>query len=164
TMGADLMRRRKFAPSAAGRAVLRTRLAGVPNDGSQEAACRAKAAAIGVEVVAVFHDDKSGDRLDRDGLWSAIDVIKEGRADLLLVHSFDRLSRSQFDMGVIVNEVHGAGGEIVSATQGWMDGPTGLSDFAAGVAWMAQYHAGYDAGYEQCEREHAAEDAGRLGA
>ncbi|MGI8476453.1 MAG: recombinase family protein [Thermomicrobiales bacterium] len=124
-------RRLKFDASTATRAVILTRLSkerenGALSHGSQEAECRAKAAALGVEVVGVYRDDLSGDRLDRAGLWDAVDAIRDGRAELLIVHCIDRLSRGgQDQLGQIVYLVRKAGGDVVFASQDLPAGPIG---------------------------------------
>ena len=69
---------------------------------TQEAGCRRKVAALGGVVVDVFRDTVSGDRLDRDGLWRAIELIKAGDADALMTYAVDRLGRDQVQQGVIV--------------------------------------------------------------
>ena len=92
---------------------------------TQEAGCRAKVAALGGVVVAVFRDTQSGDRLDRDGLWQAVAQIKAGEADALMTHSVDRLGRDQLQQAVIVYEVRKAGGDYLSATEDLAAGPLG---------------------------------------
>jgi len=66
----------------------------------QIATCRAYADREGLEVVATFADRaKSGASfIDRDGLLDLMRAAKEGKFDILLVESLDRLSRDQEDL------------------------------------------------------------------
>src|SRR5262245_24330579 len=95
------------------------------NHGTQEAGCRRHAAAIGAAVAAVFRDNICGDRLDRPGLRLALDMLRAGEADILLVYALDRFSRNQVQQAIIVSEVRRAGGEVISATEDVGAGPLG---------------------------------------
>jgi len=92
---------------------------------TQEAGCRRKVEAMGGVVVAVFRDTVSGDRLDRDGLWAGVDLVRAGKADALMTYAVDRLGRDQVQQAVIVYEVRRAGGEYLSATEDLAEGPLG---------------------------------------
>lgn len=70
-------------PQVAPRAVIVTRMSkddgdNVVNHETQATGCRRKAAAVGAVVAAELRDDRSGDRLDRDGLSRALDMIRAG--------------------------------------------------------------------------------------
>lgn len=106
----------------------------VPHE-TQEAGCRAKVAALGGVVVGAFKDTVSGDRLDREGLWRAVDLIRAGEADALMTHAVDRLGRDQVQQSVIIYEVRKAGGEYLSATEDLAAGP--LGDFLRGTYALA---------------------------
>jgi DNA invertase Pin-like site-specific DNA recombinase len=75
--------------------------------------CRFFAKRSGWELVAHFQDDdKSGDDLDRPGLWAAIAELKKG--NILLVWKLDRLARSIYLALTIENQVTAKGARIVS--------------------------------------------------
>ena len=92
---------------------------------TQRAGCARAIDALGGVVVGVEHDVVSGDRLDRPGLWSAIERIKAGEADTLIVYSLDRFGRDQVQQAVVVHELRRAGGTLLSATENLADGPLG---------------------------------------
>lgn len=117
-------------PQVAPRAVIVTRMSkddgdNVVNHETQATVCRRKAAAVGAVVAAELRDDRSGDRLDRDGLSCALDMIRAGEAELLITYATDRLSRNQTQQAVILYQVRRAGGEVLSATEDLAAGPLG---------------------------------------
>jgi DNA invertase Pin-like site-specific DNA recombinase len=72
-------------------------------------------------------------------IWDAIDDIKHGRASVILVYAFDRLSRDVTDRAVIKYEVEKKyGGQLLSATEAKDDGPLGpvVETMLAAVAQM----------------------------
>lgn len=104
---------------------------------TQEAGCRAKAAALGLDVVAAFADDISGDRIDRPGLIAGIDMIRDGTADVLMTYAVDRLARDVALQFGIIGQVRQAGGRYVSAKDDVPEGPMGdaiMAMLAAGAA------------------------------
>ena len=128
------------------RVVIVTRLSMNPGEDAvshetQEAGSRRKAAALGLDVVAVLRDDISGDRLDRPGLNRAIEMIRTGQADRLMTYAVDRLGRSQVQQAVVVYEIRRAGGDVLSATEDLQSGP--LGDFMRGAyAFAAEVELG----------------------
>jgi DNA invertase Pin-like site-specific DNA recombinase len=103
---------------------------------TQEAGCRRKILERGWECVAVFHDDNvGGDRIYREGLQNAIELIKAGEADALMTYATDRLSRDQIKLAVIIHEVRKAGGQVFSATEDLETGP--LGDFLRSALGLA---------------------------
>jgi site-specific DNA recombinase len=102
---------------------------------TQRAGCERAIAALGGTVVAVEEDVISGDRLDRPGLWRAIERIVAGEANALIVYSLDRFGRDQNQQGVAVIEIKRAGGRLLSATENLEEGPMG--DFMRSVYGLA---------------------------
>jgi site-specific DNA recombinase len=98
---------------------------------TQLAGCERAIAALGGNVVAVERDVQSGDRLDRPGLWSAIERIQSGEANALIVYALDRFGRDSVQQGVAVHAIRGAGGRLLSATENLEEGP--LGDFMRSV-------------------------------
>jgi site-specific DNA recombinase len=92
---------------------------------TQLAGCERAVAAMGGSVVAVERDVQSGDRLDRLGLWRAIDRIQTGEANALIVYALDRFGRDQDQQGVAVIAIRQAGGRLLSATENLEEGPLG---------------------------------------
>jgi site-specific DNA recombinase len=93
---------------------------------TQLAGCERAIAAMGGTVVATEQDIQSGDRLDRPGLWAAIDRVRSGEANAIIVYALDRFGRDQDQQGVAVVAIKQAGGRLLSATENLDDGPTGV--------------------------------------
>jgi site-specific DNA recombinase len=94
----------------------------------QEQACRAYAAEHGISVLRAVRDSYTGTELvARMKLWEAIDDIKHGRADTILVYAYDRISRGGIaDTSAIRFEVERKyRGQLLSATEPVPDGPMG---------------------------------------
>jgi DNA invertase Pin-like site-specific DNA recombinase len=89
---------------------------------AQEAACRACALRMGLEVAYVFQDVLSGScaHEDRPGLAEALDTLKPG--DVLIVGKRDRLARDVFRMAMIEAEVQRKKARVVSAQGEGTDG------------------------------------------
>jgi site-specific DNA recombinase len=102
---------------------------------TQRAGCDRVIAALGGTVVDVKQDVQSGDRLDRPGLWRAIERIKSGDANTLIVYALDRLGLDQVQQGVVIHELRRAGGTLLSATEDLQTGP--LGDFMRSAATFA---------------------------
>src|SRR5215211_7691422 len=92
---------------------------------TQLAGCEGAIAAMGGTVVATEQDIHAGDRLDRPGLWQAIERIQSGEANALIVYALDRFGRDSVQQGVAVHAIRGAGGRLPSATENLEDGPLG---------------------------------------
>src|ERR671917_34807 len=92
---------------------------------TQLAGCERAVAAMGGTIVATEQDIQSGDRLDRPGLWAAIDRIQGGEANALIVYAVDRFGRDSVQQGVAVHAIRQAGGRLLSATENLEEGPLG---------------------------------------
>lgn len=85
---------------------------------TQRAGCERQIAALGGVVVGTETDTAAGDRLDnRAGLFRAIDRIRSGDANTLIVHSLERFSRDPMQQGAVTYMVRQAGGRLLSATE-----------------------------------------------
>lgn len=102
---------------------------------TQLAGCERAVAAMGGTVVAVEQDIQSGDRLDRPGLWRAIDCVKGGEANAVIVFALDRLGRDSVQQGVVLHTLRSAGGQLLSATEDLQHGA--LGDFLRSAATFA---------------------------
>src|SRR5829696_1800609 len=60
---------------------------------TQLAGCERAVLAMGGTIVAAEQDIHAGDRLDRPGLWQAIERIQSGEANALIVYALDRFGR-----------------------------------------------------------------------
>src|SRR5215213_6124877 len=105
---------------------------------TQLAGCERAVAAIGGSIVGVEQDIQSGDRLDRPGLWRAVDRVKAGEASMVIVFALDRLGRDSVQQGVILHTLRSVGGDLLSATEDLQHGALGdflrsASTFAAAV-------------------------------
>ena len=96
------------APSARVRAVAYIRVStdkqaeeGVSLD-AQQAKVKAYAALYDLELVDVIVTSESAKSLDRPGLARALDMLKTGKVDALLVVKLDRLTRSVRDLGALI--------------------------------------------------------------
>jgi len=92
---------------------------------TQLAGCERAIAAQGGSVIAVEQDIHSGDRLDRPGLWRAIERVQAGEANAVIVYAVDRFGRDSVQQGVAVHAIRAAGGRLLSATQNLEQGPIG---------------------------------------
>jgi site-specific DNA recombinase len=92
---------------------------------TQLTGCERAIAALGGSVVAVEQDIHSGDRLDRPGLWRAIERVQVGEANAVIVYAVDRFGRDSVQQGVAVHAIRAAGGRLLSATQNLEQGPIG---------------------------------------
>jgi len=63
-----------------------------------------------LQLVAIVKDSgKSAKTLDRPGLRRALAMLESGKADALLVHKLDRLTRSVLDLGQLLKDYFEAG-------------------------------------------------------
>src|SRR5215211_5134784 len=92
---------------------------------TQLAGCESAIAALGGSIIGVERDIQSGDRLDRPGLWAAIDRIQRGDANAVIVYAVDRFGRDSVQQGVAVHAIRVAGGRLLSVTQNLEEGPLG---------------------------------------
>ena len=91
---------------------------------AQLESCRSYARAKGWEVVAEYHEAKSGKRAEnREALQKALMFMEEGGADILIVWRLDRLTRSLIDFVKIIERI---GPRIASVMEGFdMSTPEG---------------------------------------
>src|SRR5215211_38484 len=54
---------------------------------------------------------------EREGLSGARDLIRSGKADILLCHAVDRLTRNQNHLGIILDELERHGGRLDLVTE-----------------------------------------------
>ncbi|HEY3998738.1 MAG TPA: recombinase family protein [Candidatus Xenobia bacterium] len=66
---------------------------------------RAYAALYDLEIVAIIEDPgQSGKTLNRPGIQQALNMLRTGQAEGLLIAKLDRLTRSVADMGALIGE------------------------------------------------------------
>ncbi len=129
-------RRGATAPAAEGKAALYVRVSTAEqadpglNGGSlesQEARCRARCEARGLEVARVFVDaGASGGTLDRPGLAALRAAVAAGEVATVVVYAVDRLSRSQADTLALLREFESHGAGLLAASQEFeTESPTG---------------------------------------
>ena len=99
---------------------------------SQLDLCRAKAAALGLAIVAEYEDAGiSGSLLQmRAGMQAAIADITAGRASHLICATLDRFSRTVEHQHSIKREIEAAGGAVVFCDMNFDDTPEGDLNFA----------------------------------
>jgi DNA invertase Pin-like site-specific DNA recombinase len=105
----------------------------------QEQACRAYCDQKGYNVLEVIRETASGATLERPGIWSAIDTIRYGRADRVVVYALDRLSRDQTHQAVLIHAAEEKyGGKVESTREDYDNTATGalLRSIAGHVAEM----------------------------
>ena len=115
---------------------------------------------MGGGIVAIEQDIQSGDRLDRPGLWRAIDRVQADAANAVIVYALDRLGRDSVQQGVVLHTLRGAGGQLFSATEDLQtrgDGrlPASAATFAAAVELekvRERTNRGLDAKFRQSGR------------
>jgi site-specific DNA recombinase len=77
---------------------------------AQKAKLEAYAALYDLAIVETIVDAQTAKNLDRPGLQRALDMLRTGKADALLVVKLDRLTRSVRDLGELI-ETHFASGK-----------------------------------------------------
>ena len=99
---------------------------------SQLASCRAKAAAMGLAIIAEYEDaGVSGNLMTmREGMQSAITDIQEGRADTLVCANISRFSRNVEHQQVLRNSIRAAGGRLIFSEAEFEETATGDLNFA----------------------------------
>lgn len=129
---------------------------------TQRAGCERQITAMGGIVVGTEHDVSAGDRIDnRAGLFRAIDRIRSGEANTLIVHSLERFSRDPMQQGAVTYMVRQAGGRLLSATESIQNsGPLGDAvNILLGVSGAIELarirertNRAFDAKFRQTER------------
>jgi len=107
---------------------------------TQRDACRAKALALSLPIVAEYYDGgiSGGYLLTRPGMQAALTDILTGRADTLICANMSRYSRDVEHQQAIKKAVKAAGGRIVFCDMDFDDTPEG--DLAFGImGGFAQY-------------------------
>ena len=86
---------------------------------SQVEGCQRKAKELGYEVPPewLFRETWTGADLERPMLSEARQLIREKRADALIVYSTDRLARNPLHVGLIAEECDKAGCQLVLVTE-----------------------------------------------
>lgn len=110
----------------------------------QLADCQAYAEGRDWEVSDTFEDlDISGtkDLSKRAGLASALDVVKRGDADVLIVAKLDRLARSLVTFSAVVADLQEHGAVLVSVAEGLDFGSPGGRMVANVLATFAQFES-----------------------
>ena len=86
---------------------------------SQEASCRGFAAAQGWKILRVVYEDHSAFYLEERQVFQSVrEDIRLGRANILLSHAFDRLTRNQDHAGQIFRSIREYGGELWCVEEG----------------------------------------------
>ena len=107
---------------------------------TQLAACRQKAAALGLPIVAEYYDGgiSGGFLLMRTEFQTAIADIQAGRANTLICPNISRYSRDMEHQQAVKKAVRAAGGRLVFCDMNFDDTPEG--DLAFGImGGFAQY-------------------------
>lgn len=127
---------------------------------TQLAGCQRAIEVLGGAIAATEQDILAGDRIDRPGLWRAIERIRTGEANALIVYAIDRFGRDSVQQGVAVHAIRAAGGRLISATQNLEEGPLGefmrhVYEFAGAIELASireRTARGIDAKFRQAKR------------
>lgn len=86
---------------------------------AQESKIRAYCKLYDIELVAIFYDIGSGKNMDREGLQKALQMLREGQADGIVVAKLDRLTRNVGDFQCLISDYFGekAGFTLCSVDQ-----------------------------------------------
>ncbi len=103
----------------------------------QFAACAAISAQDGSVVVGQFADRGTGLLAEQQGLRAAVELMRTGQADRLIVLRWDCLGRARGQVGRIIQDLLSRGLSLVSCTEGEMD-----RDVANVVARVGQWDSG----------------------
>jgi DNA invertase Pin-like site-specific DNA recombinase len=103
----------------------------------QLAACAALSARDSAVVVGQFVDWGTGLLAQQTGLREAVQLLRSGEADRLVVQRWDCLGRAAGQVGGILQDLMGRGIQIVSCTEGEMD-----AGVAALVARVGRWEGG----------------------
>ena len=98
---------------------------------TQRDACRAKALALGLPIVAEYHDGgiSGGFLLSRTEFQAALADIRAGRADTLICPNISRYSRDVEHQQAVKKAVRAAGGQLVFCDMTFEDTPEGDLNF-----------------------------------
>ncbi len=118
-------------------AVIVTRVSGTEQDKhgsspeSQLDACRAKALALGLPIIAEYYDAAVSGAflLTRAGMQAALADLQAGRADTLITFNIDRYSRDREHQEQIKKAVRAAGGRLVFTDADYQDNAAGNLSF-----------------------------------
>jgi site-specific DNA recombinase len=89
----------------------------------QFASCMKIASGVGGAVVATYHDSShSGRRLDRPGLRKFLGDVANGKVEIVVCASLDRLARDPADLAVIRQKLLDHGVALYTASEGRIDG------------------------------------------
>jgi site-specific DNA recombinase len=102
---------------------------------TQLESCRVRAASKGYQIAAEFRETFTGTKLwERPKLMAAVDMVKAGKADVLLVHALDRLSRDQGHRAWLRIEAAKRGATVESVTEDADDSlPGKVLEFVTGL-------------------------------
>lgn len=105
----------------------------------QDTSTRDHCARHNTDVVAVIKDpNRSGRTLNRRRVQEAVEYIRSGRADVIVLWKWSRLARNRRDFAVVCDLVESLGGTIESSTEP-IDTSTAAGRFSRGV--LAEYAA-----------------------
>ena len=79
--------------------------------------------------------DVTGRGFGRKGVQRAIQLVRDGTVARIYVWKFSRFGRHASKVGLYVDEIESAGGNLVSATEPW-DARTAAEKFARGMLWQ----------------------------
>src|SRR3569833_285283 len=107
---------------------------------SQREACRSKAVALGLRIVAEYEAAgiSGGLLITREGMQSALSEIKDGRADTLICANISRYSRDVQHQQKSRKDVRQAGGTVVFCDMDFADTPEGDLAFSI-MGGFAEY-------------------------
>ena len=88
---------------------------------TQERASLAYVQANGEQQVECIRDTASGFSLDRPGIQRVRQLLHQGKVDVVVAYSVDRLSRNQNHIGVLLDEVERAGARLEFVTEKFED-------------------------------------------
>ncbi len=92
----------------------------------QKEACRQRAVSLGAYSIIEYADEGiSGSRLDRPGLDSLREAVKNGQVDVIIVRDPDRLSRKLAHQLLVTEEFEKAGVNLEFLDFDWKDTPEG---------------------------------------
>jgi len=146
-------------------AVIYTRVSGGEQDKhgtspeTQRDACRAKALALGLPIIAEYYDGgiSGGFLLARPGMQAALADIQTGRADTLICANISRYSRDVEHQQAIKKAVKAAGGRLAFCDMDFDDTPEG--DMAFGfMGQFAEYEKAVIRKRTMAGRERRAKD------
>ena len=97
---------------------------------NQERACVARAQSNSWQIVECVRDTASGFNLDRPGIDSIRQLLRQGGVDVVVAYAVDRLSRNQNHIGVLFDAIEQAGARLEFVTEKVEDSAIGRFIFA----------------------------------